>query len=366
MAFYALLRNSNGKLSERDVERGMDGNLCRCTAYRPILDALKTFATLPTPTSSAGSDSDGEASGSSPPTTPEEQEDADALAELARKSPCAMGDACCRVSGRKEACGSAGTGAAGDGHFGTEAATASADPSPATSATATWRSSKLPLLPSSGSAARELVGKSGPEGFALYEGREPIFPPWLAKAHRSAAQGKPLSFSKTQPCDEQDLVFVTQAAQAQVESDSDEEDDDEAATAAAATSAKSSTIWLRPGSVQALVSTLAFYAPRGGAKIRAGDSEARIETRFGGRVYDVSVQVGPHLAALTTFEQSERELSIGANLPLSDVRAAVEAVNAKCGSQDTKPEAVYARQVRTAVLHQTAHFAGTAVRNVGE
>ncbi|MCO5571007.1 hypothetical protein L7F22_024738 [Adiantum nelumboides] len=45
MSFYATLRNAGKRgLSERDIERGMDGNLCRCTGYRPILDALKTFA----------------------------------------------------------------------------------------------------------------------------------------------------------------------------------------------------------------------------------------------------------------------------------------------------------------------------------
>ena len=43
MSLYTLLRN-NPRPSLHDVEEGFDGNLCRCTGYRPILDAAKTFA----------------------------------------------------------------------------------------------------------------------------------------------------------------------------------------------------------------------------------------------------------------------------------------------------------------------------------
>ena len=42
MSLYALLRN-NSDPSELDVEEAFDGNLCRCTGYRPILDAAQTF-----------------------------------------------------------------------------------------------------------------------------------------------------------------------------------------------------------------------------------------------------------------------------------------------------------------------------------
>jgi xanthine dehydrogenase/oxidase len=28
-----------------EIESAFDGNLCRCTGYRPIMDAFKTFAT---------------------------------------------------------------------------------------------------------------------------------------------------------------------------------------------------------------------------------------------------------------------------------------------------------------------------------
>ena len=42
-SLYALLRN-NDTPSELEVEEAFDGNLCRCTGYRPILDAAQTFS----------------------------------------------------------------------------------------------------------------------------------------------------------------------------------------------------------------------------------------------------------------------------------------------------------------------------------
>ncbi|KAH8599158.1 Molybdopterin-binding domain of aldehyde dehydrogenase-domain-containing protein [Bisporella sp. PMI_857] len=43
MSLYALLRNDSSP-SEHDIEEAFDGNLCRCTGYRPILDAAQTFS----------------------------------------------------------------------------------------------------------------------------------------------------------------------------------------------------------------------------------------------------------------------------------------------------------------------------------
>lgn len=43
MSLYALLRNDSDP-SELEVEEAFDGNLCRCTGYRPILDAAQTFS----------------------------------------------------------------------------------------------------------------------------------------------------------------------------------------------------------------------------------------------------------------------------------------------------------------------------------
>ena len=43
MSLYALLRNDTD-LSETKIEEAFDGNLCRCTGYRPILDAAQSFS----------------------------------------------------------------------------------------------------------------------------------------------------------------------------------------------------------------------------------------------------------------------------------------------------------------------------------
>lgn len=43
MSLYALLRNNDAP-SKDDLEEAFDGNLCRCTGYRPILDAAHTFS----------------------------------------------------------------------------------------------------------------------------------------------------------------------------------------------------------------------------------------------------------------------------------------------------------------------------------
>ena len=43
MAFYGFLK-LNPNPSIRDIEESMDGNLCRCTGYRPIFDSFRTFS----------------------------------------------------------------------------------------------------------------------------------------------------------------------------------------------------------------------------------------------------------------------------------------------------------------------------------
>jgi len=42
MSMYALLRN-NQHPSREELEEAFQGNLCRCTGYRPIMSGFKTF-----------------------------------------------------------------------------------------------------------------------------------------------------------------------------------------------------------------------------------------------------------------------------------------------------------------------------------
>lgn len=44
MSMYALLRSSQTPPTEQQIEESLAGNLCRCTGYRPIMDAFRVFA----------------------------------------------------------------------------------------------------------------------------------------------------------------------------------------------------------------------------------------------------------------------------------------------------------------------------------
>lgn len=81
MSMYALLRENaanrptSGPLTDVDVETNFDGNLCRCTGYRPILDAFKGLV----------------------------KHENDKC-----QTSCVLGDACCKVNGNGNCSGDGG------------------------------------------------------------------------------------------------------------------------------------------------------------------------------------------------------------------------------------------------------------------
>lgn len=71
MAMYALLRNKPKPTTE-DIDEAIQGNLCRCTGYRPILEAFYTFAV---------------------------NSENGVIKSQANEPSCPMGEKCCKVNG---------------------------------------------------------------------------------------------------------------------------------------------------------------------------------------------------------------------------------------------------------------------------
>ncbi|KAF2836185.1 hypothetical protein M501DRAFT_996895 [Patellaria atrata CBS 101060] len=343
MSLYALVRNSYDvekrvfRLSARDVELegALDGNLCRCTGYKPILQAAKTFVT---------EDLKGQLNEDSDPNNDTLELDISGLkindGKSASKQSCGRPGGCCRDTPGSN-CSNDSDSVSAEDTSSTDATSIS--PSDYPTAKAVIADTKLEDTNTSGATyAAPIKSKEnkpeengpGPGSktgtsldapvaipangipqfqFAPYiPNTELIFPPALWK-HESRA-----------------LCF-----------------------------GNDKKLWFRPVNLQQLVEIKDAYPS---AKLVGGASEVQVEVRFKNSDFAIAVYVSD-IEELKTMSAPESEraaksmntFTIGANTPLSELETICKSVYAKLGQRASAVEAL---------RKQLRYFAGRQIRNV--
>lgn len=324
MAFWAFVRQrydedpTGAGLTEKVIEESFDGNLCRCTGYRPILDAAKSFARDHRPLPNVQILADGALE-------QEEQHDREKHERLEREDALAKKpeDDFLPI---KEA-------TAIGGGKGTQTNLVKDDKQPG-----------APVLCAKGADCcrnkhtnGETDGTETPKPkmipgipqfkFKAYSpDAEPLFPPYLKKVARKLRS--------------QDLIWVHTRKDILLE-----DDDGKSALG---------NVWLRPGSLASLLDVMKQYPH---AKIRSGNTETGIEVKFKASRFAVSVFVSEHLETLATFRADDKGMTIGSALPLTDLVQACKVEKRKTGSRGRE-------MILDAVVDNLRHFAGTQIRNV--
>ncbi|KAL0936321.1 xanthine dehydrogenase [Colletotrichum truncatum] len=344
MSLYALIRNSyrNGKfhltLSDVELQGHLDGNLCRCTGYKPIFEAARTFVTEDLKGLIAEHD-DGRTRESSPDTLDGD----DSLLQLANKSgSCGRPGGCCRdkpkpaelneldvqpslsppvsddddtgfpfktkssiFCGLQDDC----CGGAKEGSCCRSAPSSGIPVKPVETPISPPRSTRASITSVS---SEDLITK---QTFMSYEpATEPIFPPTLWKY-----QPQPICYGDNR------------------------------------------RLWFRPTTLEQLIQLKAAYPS---AKIVGGASETQIEVRFKKMNYQVSI-FAADITELSLYRgpgsptQSElgalNEISIPGNMTLSKVEELCKSLYQELGRRGFALEAL---------RKQLRYFAGRQIRNV--
>jgi xanthine dehydrogenase/oxidase len=324
-------------LSARDIELEghLDGNLCRCTGYKPILQAAKTFIT---------EDLNGKIAADSPFSIVEKSEKDDCL-EIpynsesnpngSKKSTgsCGRPGGCCRDPPRSTIDGSASSiispklsdSFSDSGSHSSETSISSPDEDVSGASYGEPTKSKERVSKNGSEvegtkATTELAAPlaAGRKGYPQYNfapyslNTELIFPPALRKFEKKA------------------LYF-----------------------------GNSTHIWLRPINLEQLLLIKDAYPS---AKLVGGSSEVQVEVRFKNSSFPISVYVSDiaelrkiHVPKTHTDVSSMNELVIGANAPLTDIETVCKELYAKLGQRASALEAV---------RKQLRYFAGRQIRNV--
>lgn len=331
MSLYAVVRNAYDPetkkfhLSERDIEMEghLDGNLCRCTGYKPILQAAKTFVT---------EDLKGQLAEEEPHTADDSKSEKKVIdlvrkTEGAKKVSCGRPGGCCRDSPSSDSssCGiksRASTPPTEGSDDGRSAIIEKSKDSPSPDGTTNGTDYAAPLK--SEHAETEIKSAT------------------TLEAPVSSKDGIPkIQFREYAP--DTELIFPPALWKYELEPLCYGDD---------------TKIWFRPTSLEQLVELKDAYPS---AKLVGGASEVQVEVRFKNSDYAVSVYVSD-IAQLKETElpldaqlETSKELVLAANTPLTELEAICKEVYAKLGKR---------AMVLEALRKQLRYFAGRQIRNV--
>ncbi|OAK93584.1 hypothetical protein IQ06DRAFT_262167 [Phaeosphaeriaceae sp. SRC1lsM3a] len=340
MSLYAVVRNAYNPetqkfhLSAREIEMEghLDGNLCRCTGYKPILNAAKTFVT---------EDLKGQLAEEDEPTTVDAESFEKDVIDMTRngcggpsKVSCGRPGGCCRDT-----------------------------PSDSSSSETKSDASSPPTEPTSGSDEEHIPAivdaKKEPSRDPAISGTEYARPVKSKESKNAAAESKTSTSLAEAPAESSthgvpriefkeyvpDTELIFPSALWKYESQPLCYGNDK-------------KIWFRPTTLDQLVQLKDAYPS---AKLIGGASEVQVEVRFKNSDFAVSVYVSdiPELKHTKLPSDAEldvaKELVVAANTPLTELEELCKTVYAKLGKR---------AMVLEALRKQLRYFAGRQIRNV--
>jgi xanthine dehydrogenase/oxidase len=340
MSLYAVVRNAYNPdtkrfhLSAREIEMEghLDGNLCRCTGYKPILNAARTFVT---------EDLKGQLAEEDESTTVDAESFEKDVIDMTRsgcagpsKVSCGRPGGCCRdtpsdssSNGNKSDTSSPST----------EATSGSDDEHVPATVGANKQPSQDPAI-SGAEYAKPLKSNEG-KG-AIAESKTSTSLPVAPAA--SPTKGLPkVEFKEYIP--DTELIFPSALWKHEPQ---------------ALCYGNDKKIWFRPTKLEQLVELKDAYPS---AKLVGGASEVQVEVRFKNSDFAVSVYVSdiPELKRtkipINADLDTARELVVAANTPLTELEELCKTVYAKLGKR---------AMVLEALRKQLRYFAGRQIRNV--
>ncbi|KAI4613100.1 hypothetical protein J4E83_007511 [Alternaria metachromatica] len=339
MSLYAVVRNAYNPetkkfhLSAREIEMEghLDGNLCRCTGYKPILQAAKTFVT---------EDLKGQLAEEDEPTTADAENFEKDVIDLTRngcagpsKVSCGRPGGCCRDS-----------------------------PSDSSSTDTKSDTSSPPTEPTSASEDEHITAvldaKKQPQPDPEISGAD-YAKPLKSKEHGAAAESKTVTSTIEAP------AAASEKGVPKIEF-SEYVPDTELIFPPALWKyepqplcyGNDKKIWFRPTKLEQLVHLKDAYPS---AKLIGGASEVQVEVRFKNSDFAVSVYISdiPELKQTRIPKHAEletaKELVVAANTPLTELEEICKKVYTMLGKR---------AMVLEALRKQLRYFAGRQIRNV--